>query len=1453
MTTLICDFQSIVGKKIKGYATLTAGQTRPAYDAPSVVVHDPIEKEVVKGRAVFENVNPGDAVITVDWEDQSSTIRFVVPNSEEDVYLSDCLTGDYFTPEEIDLLRWGIQEQISGARELIESTANEGMDGITGSIADYFTQAAETYRQTLEAANKAEAALGTIDEKVSNTEAIIPALEQTVIELAELKSKVQEGSGKIVNAFELLELLQGLTDSALAEAGAAKADTETLATEQAATLEEIGRIQADISAATSETSALSESLSQQATTTATKIQEVVDALANSNTTYEEGLARFAEAESQMQTLGHQYADAIERVAQANQKLEEHTTQLADLALTAQTAYDALPGLRLDIKTLTGDLNTATGGLSEKTDDLLGKVSALDTLTKQQGTAITSAKQTADKGVSDAATALSKANTVNTRVTTEVGTLNTKLATAKTEAANAATAAQTAAEKYAKEKSEADKAAAEAAAATEALRVAKAEAAAAKKAAASDAASKAAAAEAAAKAHAEAKATAAKEAAEATAAADAKAKADAAKIAAEGTAKTLADAAKSAAAAALNTYKGLNDPKVTKAQQDAAKGIADAKAANDKLPAINQAISTIQEVQVGLETKAQQGIDDAKAANEAVTNIQVGGRNLLGDSKKERGGRRFHEILVWQDIGDYVGEQVTVSAEFKGAGSGEISLYPYQSHGLTVNGTARAALTEDWTRVSWQGTVFDFGDTTPNRTKGGIAVYGTTADTAIHSRRWKIERGNLPTDWTPSPEDTKKDTDALQNDVLQAHQDILVEQGRINTLNGQFQTQQTQINENNSAFQTWQREVNARRDIWEQASTEATKALADLAIEQGKVLAIQQELTAKRDKWESGATLAIKHLTGFATEQAKWNKASANATKALQDAGKAQEDINNLDAEINEAQNEAIRSLQNAIALANPGVDILPKNPETGHPHWADSLTPREDPDLGVTFYGGINGAASQRAKRGIQQYDSMQLTYQATILVRRTAGTNNELSLRIRKMDGTEITPRHYHGSAWDEAKSLTNADRGTIFINPGSTDQIVEVSGFSGFVVTFDLDPHTNRGDFQWTPTFTTNGASNRFEANIRLEAIPTHTLNAVNALNKATVAQSILNRNQEKWNEAAAKAITANTTALAAKSILDANQNRWIQGANLAINNLQTFAADQARWNQAAKDASNVLFDITNEQGTMIQANKDLAAEISDLVIKQEDQLDMLRAVQEESATEVTRAFVAAKYGTNSGSELDDYIQIRKPSNSSGGYAVDARGQTWLGTMMISWIYSNGVPGTRTEKLSPTNSRTFVIPRRPGTDHSVDLAYLRVDYRVDKATQGRDAVSFSNKITVPIGWAELSGTRFVAPESAEYIISFSIDWVNTTRSGKTYGLRIRKGTTPVKTLTQDNIGPNFPWEDGRRTQRITWKGRVEKNQTIYFDSCSDRRSTSNSYPTTDQRAVDNRSRIITWMRGEI
>lgn len=150
------------------------------------------------------------------------------------------------------------------------------------------------------------------------------------------------------------------------------------------------------------------------------------------------------------------------------------------------------------------------------------------------------------------------------------------------------------------------------------------------------------------------------------------------------------------------------------------------------------------------------------------NLSIGGRNLLSNSEVERWTTRVLSIATYDILADYIDEPVTISFDARcdvdnGGIAREITVYPYQNNGISIANYSGYTLTNDWTRFSLTTTVKDWGINDETYTPGSIGFYDYTGTNYYGIRRIKIELGNIPTDWTPAPEDmaTAKDNDTAQ--------------------------------------------------------------------------------------------------------------------------------------------------------------------------------------------------------------------------------------------------------------------------------------------------------------------------------------------------------------------------------------------------------------------------------------------------------------------------------------------------------------------------------------------------------------------------------------------------------------------------------------------------------------------------------------------------------------------
>nr|DAS17146.1 MAG TPA: Neck appendage protein [Caudoviricetes sp.] len=141
---------------------------------------------------------------------------------------------------------------------------------------------------------------------------------------------------------------------------------------------------------------------------------------------------------------------------------------------------------------------------------------------------------------------------------------------------------------------------------------------------------------------------------------------------------------------------------------------------------------------------------------SIRNIQIGGRNLITDSKNERYKEykgTVEDYIYYGIVGGTLEKNTTytLSLEYKSQDLRSVDLFfvanDYsQSHAKNVPNTNGL-----WKRETF---TFTTNDKTPN---GYIRIDNNGSDTGnVTSKLWtrnvKLEKGNITTDWTPAPED-----------------------------------------------------------------------------------------------------------------------------------------------------------------------------------------------------------------------------------------------------------------------------------------------------------------------------------------------------------------------------------------------------------------------------------------------------------------------------------------------------------------------------------------------------------------------------------------------------------------------------------------------------------------------------------------------------------------------------
>lgn len=263
------------------------------------------------------------------------------------------------------------------------------------------------------------------------------------------------------------------------------------------------------------------------------------------------------------------------------------------------------------------------------------------------------------------------------------------------------------------------------------------------------------------------------------------------------------------------------------------------------------------------------------------------------------------------------------------------------------------------------------------------------------------------------------------------------------------------------------------------------------------------------------------------------------------------------------------------------------------------------------------------------------------------------------------------------------------------------------------------------------------------------------------------------------------------------------------------------------------------------MVDINNGVTAELTKITTAQGEQLEMLREIQKTQGEMVMRSMVM-NLNSNVSSYLDDdgvFFRVYNNDNNVDVRALNTAG-AWVGKAIFTLVF-----GTQHE----TAITQFSIPEGTSRDKVVSTQtranrkMARLDWWVYAKVQERAGSTRLTPIVAPLGWSTLTDHNFPVQTTTDHIIGFSVNWENTTRSGKVYGIRIRRDGTILKELTEKNIGPNFPWESGKRTQSIMWSGNLTAGQNITFEVYTGADGTS--APSDSQRTLGKRSNVVTWM----
>ena len=416
--------------------------------------------------------------------------------------------------------------------------------------------------------------------------------------------------------------------------------------------------------------------------------------------------------------------------------------------------------------------------------------------------------------------------------------------------------------------------------------------------------------------------------------DAQSKANAARQAAEAAAQTKADAAKAAAIAAAqgdaeskaNAAKlaAIADAaaKVATAKQQAAddaqrkadKAKADAMAEAKRLYDLTTA--SITQLQKTISGNGLASAEETKQITARLDNLAIGARNLIkGSNVQVQNSNYLLQTYLLTDNSLKQDEPVTITI-WGELGSGREAFLPFNSNAYNWLGTMKKVsdgvyrLSATWKR----------SQNNPSNDK--LLIYHSPETGTGTSRidRIKLERGTIPSDWTPAIEDldiSVAEVAAQFNQYKKAQVTKDEAQTKeINAAKSRLQTAESSIEDIKTTKAT-KTEVTSiaksgLQSLWE-ATADAAKTQAVKAAEayaNGKAndarVAAEQAAQAKAD---AAKAQAIASASGDATSKANAAKAQAIADAAAKDAIVKQQAAA-------DAQAKADKALQDAKAHAN---------------------------------------------------------------------------------------------------------------------------------------------------------------------------------------------------------------------------------------------------------------------------------------------------------------------------------------------------------------------------------------------------------------------------------------------------------------------------------------------------------------------------------------------------------
>lgn len=215
-------------------------------------------------------------------------------------------------------------------------------------------------------------------------------------------------------------------------------------------------------------------------------------------------------------------------------------------------------------------------------------------------------------------------------------------------------------------------------------------------------------------------------------------------------------------------------------------------------------SSITELRQTVNQKDSARVFEIQTLTAKIDGVSVGGRNLIRNSNPDTVDNQYlHQFVITE--APAFGEDVIVTL-WGDLGSGRTGFGIYNSRGFGELATLKKISDGVYqAKFKWADNTYTGGDKLSN-TKLNIYAYPNTSTSDFTIKKVKFEKGTVPTDWTPAPEDDN----GLQEvrSTVQVVQTALTKAtGDIKSLGERITTAQSTADGNKAAVQAHARSIN----------------------------------------------------------------------------------------------------------------------------------------------------------------------------------------------------------------------------------------------------------------------------------------------------------------------------------------------------------------------------------------------------------------------------------------------------------------------------------------------------------------------------------------------------------------------------------------------------------------------------------------------------------------------